>query len=338
MLSEQSALSQSQVAAPPSTDLIASAQRLNRLIHLNEESQRGFEIAAQQVRNRGLQIMLKIYAQQRRQFAEELRQQFAHEGHVERASRIQSIFASLHRGWIDVRTAIVIRYDSMERMVVNEARRIEKRIVLKEYQRALKEEYPDTVGAVLEEQYKQVQSVHKQLEQISGRSEHGLLLQLFDSEAQALEAVKELHHYGLPRDQIEVKAAREVMESYASDSRQSRIKEGAIVALFIGAVIGFVIGVLTGLGVQLGSDASLTSTFVFWLGVIGSAFGVLFGGLFGLIASYTTTGEDNHIHQNALEADGVLVLTTVDNERTHTVRTLLQKLRWQSVSYAAISA
>ncbi len=69
---------------------------LNQLIRLNIAAELGFETAAEHVKNRGLKLYLKRYAQQRAQFVDELQQELTRWGGALRIAR--NPLAALHRG------------------------------------------------------------------------------------------------------------------------------------------------------------------------------------------------------------------------------------------------
>ena len=77
---------------------------INQLIATSKDGELGYRTAAEHVHNTQLRTVFSDYARQRAQFALQL------QGEVERlggtAQDSGSITAALHRGWIDVKSAL----------------------------------------------------------------------------------------------------------------------------------------------------------------------------------------------------------------------------------------
>ena len=138
---------------------------LNNLIETCKDGQNGFQTAADGVKNSELKTLFHTYAQQRAQFAGEL------QGEVRRLGgdpeKTGSIAATLHRGWIDIKSAVT---GEDENAVIAECERGEDSAV-KNYQDAINGGLPDDVRSIVERQYTQVREAHdrvRTLERASG--------------------------------------------------------------------------------------------------------------------------------------------------------------------------
>lgn len=92
---------------------------------------------------------------------------------------MRSAFATLHRGWLDVRAAMIIGRDGVERMVSREAHRVESSLVVRGYEEALGLKLPEPVGTLLQRQQAEINATVAQLEALAGTDAERLLVQLY---------------------------------------------------------------------------------------------------------------------------------------------------------------
>ena len=83
-----------------------------------EAGERGYAAVASNVRNRALKILYRAYAQQRLKFKEELFAEIQRLGGTTRPS--SNLLGILHRGRIDIFTAMTIGDESVENMLLME--------------------------------------------------------------------------------------------------------------------------------------------------------------------------------------------------------------------------
>lgn len=130
---------------------------LNNLIETCKDGHTGFQTAAEGVNNSELKTLFYNYSQQRAQFAGELQNEVLRLGGD--PEKTGSIAASLHRGWINIKSAVTGKDDAA---VIAECERGEDSAV-SNYKDALKEKVPADIRSVIEQQYAKVQEAHDRI-------------------------------------------------------------------------------------------------------------------------------------------------------------------------------
>ncbi|HEX8142163.1 MAG TPA: PA2169 family four-helix-bundle protein [Pyrinomonadaceae bacterium] len=140
------------------TDKENAVSTLNNLIETCKDGQDGFQSAADGVKNGDLKTLFHNYAHQRAQFAAELQAEVRRLGGD--PEQTGSIAASLHRGWINIKSAVT---DEDEAAVISECERGEDSAV-RNYGDALGEEdLPADIRAIVERQFTQVKEAHDRI-------------------------------------------------------------------------------------------------------------------------------------------------------------------------------
>lgn len=137
---------------------------LNNLIQTCKDGENGFNEAAQGVSTADLKDVFMRYSQQRSQFASELQEEVSKIGGNPETSG--SIAASLHRGWIDIKSVVT---GQDEGAILSECERGEDSAV-QAYQNALKEALPSEVNSIVERQYTQVKEAHDRIKGLRNMS------------------------------------------------------------------------------------------------------------------------------------------------------------------------
>lgn len=127
---------------------------LNGLIETCKDGQEGFRQAAEGVERSDLKSVFHEYAQQRAQFAGELQNLVRSLGGD--PENTGSLAGSVHRGWINIKSAVTGRDESA---ILNECERGED-IAKSAYENALQEDLPANVSTVLQTQYNDVKTAH----------------------------------------------------------------------------------------------------------------------------------------------------------------------------------
>lgn len=130
---------------------------LNNIIETCKDGQEGFQQAAEGVKDSSLKSLFYEFSQQRAQFVGEL-QGLVRElgGEAETSS---SVAGALHRGWINIKSAVTGQDDAA---ILNECERGED-IAKNVYKDALAADLPSNVASVIQEQATQVQQAHDRI-------------------------------------------------------------------------------------------------------------------------------------------------------------------------------
>lgn len=140
---------------------------LNNLIETCKDGQNGYQTAADGVKNSELKTLFNTYAQQRAQFAGDLQSEVRRLGGD--PEKTGSIAASLHRGWINIKSAVTGEDESA---VLAECERGEDSAV-SNYQDTLASELPADVRDVVQRQFTQIKEAHDRIRSLEKASEAG---------------------------------------------------------------------------------------------------------------------------------------------------------------------
>ena len=127
---------------------------LNGLIEVCKDGQEGFKTAAEGIEESTMKTLFYEQSQQRAQFAGELQNEVLRLGGDPEKSG--SVAGSLHRGWIDIKSAILGK--DME-AILNECERGEDSAV-KNYKEALDNNIPSNVANLILRQSYAIQQAH----------------------------------------------------------------------------------------------------------------------------------------------------------------------------------
>jgi uncharacterized protein (TIGR02284 family) len=140
---------------------------LNDLIETCRDGQNGFQTAAEGVNNSELKQLFYFYSQQRASFVGELQDEVRRLGGDPENSG--SVAASLHRGWIDIKSAVT---GSDDGSVISECERGEDAAV-SNYHDALSKDLPADVRSVVERQFAEVKKAHDRIRTLQRASGAG---------------------------------------------------------------------------------------------------------------------------------------------------------------------
>jgi uncharacterized protein (TIGR02284 family) len=130
---------------------------LNNLIETCKDGEKGFQTAAQGVRDLQLKQLFETYVRQRAEFARELQEAIRQLGAEPETSG--SAAGALHRGWMNIKSAVTGTSDSA---VVEEAERGEDSAKAA-YEEALSAPLPGNIRPIVERQYAAVKQAHDQV-------------------------------------------------------------------------------------------------------------------------------------------------------------------------------
>lgn len=307
---------------------------LNQLIRLNIAAELGFETAAEHVKNRGLKLYLKGYAQQRAHVVDELHQELTRWGGTMHIAR--NPLAALHRGWIDIKAALTIGRDKEALVVLQECLRGE-RVALATYTQARQAALPVAVDELLQRQAAQIQQVHDQLCRMAECGDDALLVQLFERSESAQMVVAQLVAGGIDAGQIHTTPVAQV-GAYACHCQRQRLRESSSAGTVLGMLAGLLLGVIIVLPMLLGGGTlALVTDWVtpLLLSVLAGALG---GAVFGFLIGQGITEDDAHFYQTSVQNGGMIVAVQTEKTQTGNARQILHMQRDQERQLAVAVA
>ncbi|GAC1367802.1 MAG: PA2169 family four-helix-bundle protein [Hymenobacter sp.] len=150
----------------------STARAYNDLVEINKTGAKGYQEAAEGVTNPQLKSELSRLSQQRAQFASELTQKASQYGlTTEQHSTVEGALtdaaAAVHRGWINLKSAITGQDDSA---ILGECETGDA-TALKAYETALQSsDLPAPAKSVIEQQHSQILSAKNMITQWKGQS------------------------------------------------------------------------------------------------------------------------------------------------------------------------
>ena len=151
-----------------------TARVYNDLVEINKTAAKGYQEAAEGVSNPQLKSELSRFSQQRAQFASELTQRASQYGlSTENTGTVEGALtdaaAAVHRGWINIKSAITGQDDSA---ILGECETGDA-TALKAYETALQQtNLPSEAKTVLEQQHSQVLQAKNWVTQQKGSAHH----------------------------------------------------------------------------------------------------------------------------------------------------------------------
>ena len=139
---------------------------LNDLIETCKNGENGFREAAQEVKHPALKTLFLDYANERGKYAMELQQRVSQLGQVPETSG--TVGASLHRRWIDLKSALTGKNDQA---IIDECERGED-IAVESYRDALAKDLPSDLKSVIERQFVGVKAAHDKVRNLKHGQEY----------------------------------------------------------------------------------------------------------------------------------------------------------------------
>lgn len=130
---------------------------LNDLIETCRDGQKGFQEAAEGVKDPSIKNLFQSYSRQREQFCTELQSQVRRlGGDPEKTGHVS---AALHRGWMNLKAALT---GNDEKAIIDEAERGED-AAMNAFRNALKENLPTDIRSIVERQFSLVKESHERV-------------------------------------------------------------------------------------------------------------------------------------------------------------------------------
>jgi uncharacterized protein (TIGR02284 family) len=293
-----------------------SANTRQALIYLYkyvEAGEKGYAVVASNVRNRALKILYRACAQQRLKFKEEIFDEIQRlGGHTRPRSNILGI---LHRGRIDIFTAMTIGDESVENMLLKEIL-VGESAALRAYQKTLRADLPSETRRMVERQLNEVRNIVEQTELMKGKDGRRLLIRMYDSRQAAEHARKTLKDAGVAEEAVELRTWDHGMDLY--QGRGTTVRETVMAGAVGMGSLGFLAGILAALGIAQisrggGEEATPVIMVLAVLGLV--AAGIFIGGMAGLFIGMGIRSTDRYLYQDSLEHGDVIVRAITDSSR-----------------------
>lgn len=128
---------------------------LNDLIETLKDGQKGFQEAAEAVKDSQLKSLFTEYSQQRSRFATELQRQVQDLGEA-KPETDSSAAGALHRGWINLKAAVT---GGDDHAILAECERGEDSAV-EEYKKALADDLSPSIQEIVSRQFTEIKAAH----------------------------------------------------------------------------------------------------------------------------------------------------------------------------------
>lgn len=307
---------------------LSARNALISLYKIVEAGEKGYAVVASNVKNRALKILFQSYSQQRRQFKEEIFQEVQRLGGDTRPK--DSILGMIHRGRIDIFATLTIGDENVEKVLLKEVR-LGERVALNAYERTLKQDLPPETRTLVERQFQEVRKIVDQIRLLRGQDGRRLVLRLYDSRADAEQAVQSLNQAGISEKDIEVEDFNPpALEPYKG--RGTTLMETILSGGVGGGVWGVVAGILGAISVlqiaALNQDVvSPVIVMVVMFGLI--AAGIFIGSMVGLFIGWGVASQDSYVSETVKKGE-VLMETLIDES--------LASKAWRIMNQVAVSA
>jgi uncharacterized protein (TIGR02284 family) len=134
---------------------------INNLIETLKDGEKGFEEAADAVKDPQLKSLFREYSQQRHRFASELQTQAKNLGEFE-PEKSSSAAGAMHRAWMNLKSAVTSGDD---KAILSECERGEDSAV-HEYEEALNDGLTGTVRETVSRQFSEIKSAHDRVKHL----------------------------------------------------------------------------------------------------------------------------------------------------------------------------
>ena len=291
-----------------------TANARHALVYLHkyvEAGERGYAVVASNVRNRALKILYRAYAQQRLKFKEEI---FAEIQRLGGSTRPQSnLLGILHRGRIDIFTAMTIGDESVENMLLKEIL-VGESAALRAYEKTLKADLDTETRKMVERQFNEVRNIVEQARLMKGVNGKRLLIRMYDSMQAAEHARQVLKDAGVSEEEIELRAWDHTLDLY--QGRGTTVRETVVAGAVGMGSLGFLAGILAALGIAQisrggGEEAAPMIMVLAILGLV--AAGIFIGGMVGFFIGLGIRSGDSYLYQDSLEHGEVVMRAITDN-------------------------
>jgi uncharacterized protein (TIGR02284 family) len=300
---------------------------LGYLARIVEAGEKGYAVSAANADNPGLKILFKTFAQQRAKFNHQILAEIQDLGGV--AKPRSSIRGIIHRGRIDIFSALTIEKAERERVVLKEVLLGEK-AALHAYEKTLRADLPPETREMISKQYGQVQELVEKIRLIQGLKEERMIVRLFDAKGDlelALKALKDSSLQLIRIEKIDVHDSLELYEGRGGAVHETTIS-GAVGGVLWGSLFGGLAGIVTQQTVILVpfAAAPVQSAWPFISLLVGIVAGALFGAILGFAIGIGISEEDTYAYNQGMKQGKILLLSVVENSQASEVQRIFSQI------------
>jgi len=305
---------------------------LGYLYRIVEAGERGFAVAAKNVSNRALKILFRSFAGQRAKFKDEIIAEIQRlGGHARLGS---SFLGMIHRGRIDIFAALTIGAENVEKVVLKEIM-IGEKVAIRTYEKTLKMDLPIETREIVARQFEEVRKVVEQVRLMRGQNRKRMLIRLYDSEADARQALQSLKQAGLSENAFEIENVNHLRAMELYKGRGTTILETIVSGAVGGAIWGTLAGGLAAIGIlQISNIEGVTpSTLLLFAGLCAlglMAGGSFIGGMIGLFIGWGIASEDSYMSDDSLKHGQILMRVMVDEPLASTAWQIMNEVEIQA--------
>lgn len=302
---------------------------IDQLILVNQESKRNFYTAAAQIENRGTKLLLKAYAQERVRFIHELEQSRPQPTAAVVESTPTPAGGFFQRGWLALKSALVIRRQRRHRLLLAELQQMETN-TMDAYAKVATTALPPALRTIVERQQERVRAVHRWVTLLSQQQEQQVAVRLFDQWAAAEQAIGRLAQMGIPRSELAIVPVDNIA-TYGNDqgARPRATREAITTGGLLGLLVGGAVGLLYGSfhrTIFPDVDGFLTSspTGIMWeVALYGALIGCVFALVFSTLIASSAAETDAHLDEESFQAGNTLVAVAANaNNRREVERAI----------------
>ncbi|MBX3014288.1 MAG: DUF2383 domain-containing protein [Caldilineaceae bacterium] len=291
---------------------------INQLIHANTESKRNFYAAAAQMENRAIKLLLKAYAQERAGFVGELEARTGSGDDGKAHSAYSPGF--FQRGWLDLKSAMVVRRNRRHRLLLEELYQLETDTVAL-YAKATAASLPADLHAVVTRQAERVRIIHQRVGLLGEELERRIAVRLFNQDEDVEQSLARLQTMGIPPHEISV-IPIERIAAYSTASTERARPRVTREAILTGGLLGLVAGGLLGLLYgsfhrayfpELGGLLATTATGVLWeMSLHGALIGLVFSLIFSTLIASSAAETDAYLLDDSFQNGDTVVAVFAD--------------------------
>ena len=291
---------------------------IDQLILVSQESKRNFYTAAAQVENRATKLLLKAYAQERARFIHELEQSRPHPEAAVVESTPAPAGGFFQRGWLALKSALVIRRQRRHRLLLTELQQMETNTI-DAYAKVATTGLQTSLRTLVERQYERIRAVHRWVTLLSQQQERQVAVRLFNQWAEAEQAIGRLAQMGIPRSELAIVPVDDIAV-YAKDqqARPRATREAIVTGGLLGLLVGGTLGLIYGsfhrtIFPDVNGFLASNPTGIMWeIALYGAVIGLIFALIFSTLIAISAAETDTHLYEESFNAGDTLVAVSTN--------------------------